>query len=46
MTIELPVVKYDSAARRSLPLAEFFELIRYRDLLQMMVANIIKTRCV
>jgi ABC-type polysaccharide/polyol phosphate export permease len=37
-------LEYDSAARRSSPLAELVELIRYRDLLQMMVANIIKTR--
>ena len=44
MTIELPLVEYDSAARRASPLAELAELIRYRDLVQMMVANIIKTR--
>jgi|SRR5579859_1872912 len=44
MTTELPLVEYDSAARRSSPLAELVELFRYRDLVQMMVTNIIKTR--
>src|SRR6266849_6535181 len=44
MTIELKVVEYDSAAPRLSPLAELAELIRCRDLLRMMVANIIKTR--
>jgi ABC-type polysaccharide/polyol phosphate export permease len=44
MTIELQVVEYDSAARRSSSLTELVELVRYRDLVQMMVANIVKTR--
>ena len=44
MTTEPPLVEYDLAARRSSPLAELVDLIRYRDLVQMMVANIIKTR--
>jgi ABC-type polysaccharide/polyol phosphate export permease len=44
MTTELPSIEYDSAARRSSPLAELVELIRFRDLVQMMVVNIIKTR--
>jgi ABC-type polysaccharide/polyol phosphate export permease len=44
MTLEIPVVDYDSAARQPAVLAELTELFRYRDLLQMMVANIIKTR--
>jgi ABC-2 type transport system permease protein len=35
---------YDSAARRSAPLHEFVELVRYRDLLLLLVAKINKTR--
>lgn len=35
---------YDSDARRSPALAEIGELVRYRDLLQLLVAKIIKTR--
>ena len=37
-------LEYDSAARRSPALTEIVELVRYRDLLAMMVSNIIKTR--
>ena len=39
-----PAFEYDSAARRSPALTEIVELVRYRDLLAMMVSNIIKTR--
>ena len=44
MRTHLLTLEYDSAARRSSPVAELVELYRYRDLLWMMVANIIKTR--
>jgi ABC-2 type transport system permease protein len=44
MTMEIPLVEYDSAARGASPLADVVELVRYRDLLGMMVANMIKTR--
>src|SRR5260221_2671662 len=44
MTIELPLVEYDSAARGWSPLTELVELVRYRDLVLMMVANMVKTR--
>jgi ABC-2 type transport system permease protein len=44
MTIDMPLVEYDSAARRSSPVADLLEMVRYRDLLGMMVANMIKTR--
>jgi ABC-type polysaccharide/polyol phosphate export permease len=44
MTIEIPLAEYDSATHRSSPLADLLELVRYRDLLGMMVANMIKTR--
>src|SRR5690348_2291655 len=44
MTIEVPMVDYDSAARGWAPLTELRELIRYHELVLMMVVNIIKTR--
>lgn len=44
MTTTPSPIEYDSAARRLSPLADFLELLRYRDLLGMMVANMIKTR--
>lgn len=37
-------VEYDSAARRWPVVEEFIELLRYRDLLRLLVANSIKTR--
>jgi ABC-type polysaccharide/polyol phosphate export permease len=36
--------EYDSAAHRPSPLGELVELFRYRDLVRIMVANILKTR--
>ncbi len=44
MRIELPIVEYDSAAHGWTPLTELVELVRYRDLVLIMVANMIKTR--
>lgn len=38
------MVEYDSAACRSPVVEELLELLRYRDLLRLLVANIIKTR--
>jgi ABC-2 type transport system permease protein len=35
---------YDSATRRSPALAEIIELVRYRDLLKLLVSKIVKTR--
>lgn len=39
-----PAIEYDSTARRSPISGEFLELLRYRDLLRLLVASIIKTR--
>jgi ABC-type polysaccharide/polyol phosphate export permease len=39
-----PSLDYDSAARRIPVIEELLELLRYRDLLQLLVANSIKTR--
>src|SRR5262245_31501850 len=44
MTSEAPVVEYGSAVRGWSPLTELLDLVRYRDLVLMMVANMIKTR--
>jgi ABC-type polysaccharide/polyol phosphate export permease len=38
------MVEYDSATRRPPLIGELIELFHYRDLLRMMIANIIKTR--
>ena len=36
--------EYDSAATRSTAVAELIELVRYRDLLRLLIAKIVKTR--
>lgn len=40
----MAALTYDSAARRSLLTGEIFEIVRYRDLLRLLIANSIKTR--
>jgi len=44
MKTQIPTIDYDSAAHRLPVLGELTELVRYRDLLGLMVINIIKTR--
>jgi ABC-type polysaccharide/polyol phosphate export permease len=44
METRMLTIDYDSAAHRLPVLDELIELVRYRDLLRLMVANIIKTR--
>jgi len=39
-----PVLEYDSAAVRSTPVAHVLEVVRYRDLLRLLVLRSIKTR--
>src|SRR5512134_4033996 len=40
----IPVEEYDSAKVRSTPIGHFRELVRYRDLLRLLVSRSIKTR--
>jgi ABC-type polysaccharide/polyol phosphate export permease len=44
MSARVPIREYDSAARAIPLVGEFVELVRYRDLLAMMIVNIAKSR--
>src|SRR5262245_40560271 len=44
MSRDAPVLEYDSAARLSPMLAELLDLLPYRDLLSLLVINVLKTR--